>query len=171
MACHARLALRPRYIETERWLRGYATLCAQWSSGPYGVSCTSRFRVRDGRNQLRMLGRYLVAPLLMRNGRRRSRGQGTDHPTEHLRLGHRAATAPDEWSTTRKLSEWPGRSGDGGHSANLSGRPCRVHAPLAQRRHLRSQDARCAAGGTALPHSTVCQRQCRYAGRGRSFSF
>ena len=38
-----------------------------------------------------------------------------------LRLGHRAATAPDEWSATSKLSEWPGRSGDGGHSANLSG--------------------------------------------------
>jgi hypothetical protein len=37
------LSLRPRYIETERWLRGYATLCAQWSSGPYGVSCTCRF--------------------------------------------------------------------------------------------------------------------------------
>ena len=67
-ACSVRLARRPRCVETQRWWMACATLLAPWNRAACGVWVYLSFLgVGEGRRQLSMIGRYLVAPLLLRN--------------------------------------------------------------------------------------------------------
>lgn len=83
--------------------------------------------VPEGRHQLSVVGRYLIAPLLLRN-------VVADHAAKE-RIIRRStlewvstATAADERRAMPKLPKWHGRSRDVGRPSHFSGRSCRVHA-------------------------------------------
>jgi len=92
----------------------------------------SFLRVHHGRRQLSRLGKYVVAPLLMRK-------VAADH--EHKEAIIQRSTL--DWVIVRPPRLTNGRRGHLGHLVvpRVSrGRPGRVHASPAERRHLRAQD-------------------------------
>jgi uncharacterized protein YbjT (DUF2867 family) len=62
--------------------------------------------VRDGRHQLSSFGKYVVAPLILRNVVADHEGQGSDHPTERPGLGDGPPATTDRLAADRGLPQW-----------------------------------------------------------------